>query len=364
MTTEAAVLTRVRLELGDQLTPFQSVVMGDGQTRRYELPNSPVVSSSFSAFTLNPTAQPIVTTPLTTGQYGLDANEGVLTLAQPLAEGIQLVAQGEAGKYFSDDELTVFVRTAVAQHLHNRQGVTLTTLPVVEEYMVALLAVIEALYALLNDAAFDIDVSTPEGVGIPRSQRFRQLMELIELRKTQYQEMALALNVGLSRIEVTTLRRVSRTTNRLVPVYLPQEIEDRQPPQRVFVPIDTNGAAATDDKVEVKDIEVWEYGFYTEQITVVGGIPAGFKVDARVRRYRDSSSLREFTVTVDDAAAGLVTLDLDPRQTGHLPQTLFYDIRLTNRTTREVRTLRQGRVVVHQQVGVDEAVGPATGGGY
>lgn len=362
MTTMASVLSRVRLELGDQLENFSSTVEGDGETRRFELPNSPVDEATFVAFT-----QPIAggaTTPLTTAQYSLDASGGVITLNDPVAPTNRLITQGKASKYFTSAELELFVNTAVSQHLHNRQDVTLTTLPYVEESAVAIRAVIEALYALLNDAAFDIDVSTPEGVGIPRSQRFRQLMELIEQRKAQYAELCLALNVGLNRIEVFDLRRVSRTTNRLVPVYLPQEIEDRQPPTRVFPAIDTRGAPPMDDKVPVVDIEIYEYGYFTEEYVVPGGVPVGWKVDARIRRYKDSSSLREFVVTVNDAVTGAVTLDLEPRQTAQLPQRLFYDIRLTNRATREVRTLRKGNVTVHQQVGVDEAVGPATGGGY
>lgn len=361
MATEDALLARVRLELGDPLEPFQSAVVGEGTLRSIELPNSPVVADSVSVMRVNASGS----NALVAGtDYVLDADGGYVMLADPLAVGDTLVSSGFATKYFTDVDLLTFISTAALQHLHNRQGVSLSTLPVVEEYPLVLLAVIEALYALLNDAAFDIDVSTPEGVGIPRSQRFRQLMELIEQRKGQYAELCAALNVGLSRIEVSTLRRVSRTTNRLVPVYLPQEIEDRQPPVRVFVPIDTNGGAPIEDGFPVQDIEVYEYGYYTEQITIPGGVPAGWKVDARIRRYKDSSSLREFIVTVDDATAGLVTLDLTPLQTAQLPQRLFYDIRLTNRATREVRTIRKGTVTCVQQVGVDEAVGPSTGGGY
>lgn len=357
MTTIDAVRARVRLELGDQLEPFQSVATGDGQTARYELSHSPVVEDGLMVVRV-----PAEGTPTAIVDYTLDGNNGVITLTTPLAEGDRLITSGSAAKYFSDDELDTFITTAAMQHLHNRQGVTLVTLPPVEEYAVVLLTVIEALYVLLNDAAFDIDVSTPEGVGIPRSQRFRQLQEMIELRKQQYVEMCQSLNVGLNRIEVSTLRRTSRTTGRLVPVYLPQEIEDRQPPTRVFAPIDTTGQPAIEDGVPVTDIEVWEYGYFTETVTIPGGIPVGFKVDARIRRYKDSSSLREFTVT--DNLDGTVTLDLGPRQTAQLPQRLFYDIRLTNRATREVRTVRKGKVTVYQQVGVDEAVGPSTGGGY
>jgi hypothetical protein len=354
MTTEADVLARVRLELADPLTPFESTVVGDGVTRRYELPSSPVSASTVLAFltAATPGAVPTATTGFT-----LDVDAGVITLQTPLGVGDTLTVRGSASKYFTDDELLLFIRTAVGQHLNNR-GLTLATMPPVEDYLVALLATVEALYALMNDAAFDIDVSTPEGVGIPRSQRFRQLQEMVEIRKSQYTEMASALNVGLNRIEVTDLRRVSRSTGRLVPVYLSQELEDRQPPVRVFTPIDTHGVAPiVDPNAVVDDISIYEYGYFTYPL-VLGRDVTNYKVDARIRRYKDSSSLREFTVTVNDALSGAIELDLTPSQTGQLPQKLFWDLRLTNRITREVILLRKGAVTVIQQVGVDESVGP------
>lgn len=347
-------MSRVRLEIGDQPTPFSARAVGDGQTREYELPHAPV--ATFSAYTQNATT--LTTTGLVEGtDYELDRIEGRVILTRPLAEGVDLVSTGVGVKYFGDDDLLLFVRTAVTQHLHNRQGVSLATLPAVEEYPVALLAAIEALYALLNDAAFDIDVSTPEGVGIPRSQRFRQLQEMIELRKEQYAQMCAALNVGLSRIEVFNLRRVSRTTGRLVPNYVPQELEDRQPPVRIFNPLDTYGGKAIVDPTPVLDITMYEYGYFTLPLEGLGNL-TGWKIDARMRRYEDSSSIREFTVTVRDLVLGNIDLDLTPRQTAHLPHRLYWDLRLTNRETREVRTLRKGAVTIIQQVGVDEAVGP------
>lgn len=357
MTTEAALLARVRLEIGDQSGPFNLTAIGDGDTRAYELPHAPV--SSFSAYTLDPATLTSRVLALDT-DYQLDTVEGIVILNAVLPEGHELVASGVATKYFSDADLTTFIRTAVLQHLHNREGVSLANLPPVEEYPVALLAAIEALYALLNDAAFDIDVSTPEGVGIPRSQRFRQLQEMIELRKEQYAQITQALNVGLNRIEVFNLRRVSRTTGRLVPVYIPQELEDRQPPTRVFPPKDTLGAPAIPDPTPVLDIVVYEYGYFNLRLTELGNL-TGWKIDARIRRYEDSSSLREFTILVNDLVTGDIELNLDPRQTAHLRPRQYWDLRLTNRDTREVRTLRKGQVTVIQQVGVDESVGPVAG---
>jgi hypothetical protein len=65
-------------------------------------------------------------------------------------------------------------------------------------------------------------------------------MSVIERLQAHYKELAAAFNVGPYRIQVLNLRRVSRTTGRLVPEYVEQEFDDRTfPPIRIFPPIDT-----------------------------------------------------------------------------------------------------------------------------
>ena len=103
---------------------------------------------------------------------------------------------------------------------------TLTKLAAVEQYPIAILAVIEALWALATDASFDINIFAPDGVTIPRSERYHQLVNMINQRQEQYRTLCSALNIGLWRLEIGTLRRVSRHTNKLVPIYMPQEIDD------------------------------------------------------------------------------------------------------------------------------------------
>jgi len=49
------------------------------------------------------------------------------------------------------------------------------------------------------------------------------------------------LGVGLGRAEIGTLRRVSKTTNRLVPVYVVREYDDISRPRRLFTEPDTMG---------------------------------------------------------------------------------------------------------------------------
>jgi hypothetical protein len=57
--------------------------------------------------------------------------------------------------------------------------------------------------------------------------------------EAEYRRHATALNIGIDRIEVFSLRRVSRTTNRLIPLYKPKEFGDYSPMERLWPDIDT-----------------------------------------------------------------------------------------------------------------------------
>ena len=61
---------------------------------------------------------------------------------------------------------------------------------------------------------------------------------LLDYWMKEYNGRAAALNIGLERLEMVTLRRVSKTTNRLVPIYKEREIEDTGPVERLWPPID------------------------------------------------------------------------------------------------------------------------------
>ena len=63
-----------------------------------------------------------------------------------------------------------------------------------------------------------------------------------------------------------TLRRVSRTTNKLVPVYMAQEIDDSRRPERVYIVNDLNGRAPLPTTVQILDLKMvkgdsWEIEF-------------------------------------------------------------------------------------------------------
>jgi hypothetical protein len=232
-----SLIARTELELGEAVRSFRATIWGDGLGEVFELPVERVRPDLRLYFSGQAVLTPDV-------DYVLDERGGTVTMSGAIPQGELLVAEGSAGSYFSAEEMETFVREAFLEHTFAQfPGVVHPpgepTLRDVEAPLVAILATIKALWVLANDAATDIDVISPEGVTIPASQRWQQLMAHIAQLDARYREYCQALNVGLHRIVMSTLRRVSRTTNRLVPVYVPKEIDDRTfPPARVKPPID------------------------------------------------------------------------------------------------------------------------------
>ena len=110
-------------------------------------------------------------------------------------------------------------------------------------------ALVEALQALMTEFARDIDVMTSESVHIPGSQRFRMLQSLCQQWEVEYRKHANNLNIGPERIEQFSLRRISRTTNRLVPLYKSKEIGEYGPMERIFAE-DSEGQILITEKDE------------------------------------------------------------------------------------------------------------------
>lgn len=225
--TYATALAHTRLHLADVETPFQVSAVGDGTTTRFELP---VRNATSVIVSINGTIQTEGTA------YSLDAVNGILTMAT--APTATVVVQGLGAAYFDGATMQLLLDNALAQHNVGRAALTYATVSAAEEYTLTLLAAIEGLWILATAAAFDINISSPEGVMIPRSQRFQQIMALIGEKDRAYRELSAALNVGPYRIQMYNLRRISRTTGRLVPIYVSQEFDDRNPPVRVYPAID------------------------------------------------------------------------------------------------------------------------------
>jgi hypothetical protein len=254
----ASIIKRVRSEIGDFGRPFRDDFLGGSELSSYDL--SEVGVSNVTA-TITEEGEPARVL-VQDVDYALDVTEGRIVLLGangPLGFGRRLVVTGSSGGMFSDQEMTQYVQDAVAQHTQGQtvrtrykdqagfirywdEPLTLENLPVIQEQMVAWLAAIQALWTLATDAATDTDISTADGTFVPRTQRYRQIMEHIGTASTgltgRYNVMAAQLNVGLGRIEMFTLRRVSRTTNRLVPIFKEREYDDASLPTRLLPPVD------------------------------------------------------------------------------------------------------------------------------
>jgi hypothetical protein len=341
--TIASLVDRVRLEIGDPGKSFVWQQAATG-TNRYEMPYSPVDAATLQVYVDGVDVSDAVE---------VEEHTGVLTLDVTPAVDDLIVAQGTYFRYFTNAELEELTTAAVNEHLYLRsdafgRAMNVSNLPVVEEYPAALLATIKALYTLATDSSFDIDISTPDGVSIPRSQRYRQLMEMIQSRREQYDQLCQALNIGLTRIDVFTFRRISRTTNRYVPVYMPQEVDDRTPPQRIYLPIPTYGGSPVPSKAAQYDM-VFTQGDDFEVIVdfpfdVTSAIPK-----AQVRLYPESAAVvAQFTIEAVDGPEGTLKLSLTAEQTTKIPVRSYWDLQLT--VNNKVETFLYGAVFCKRQI--------------
>jgi hypothetical protein len=247
------VVARVRRELGDLGTPFQDSFGGTGELGQFDLSESGIATA-----TVTTVASGVVTQLVPDRDYTIEPVEGRILLlgsANPLPDNTTLIVSGLAQGMFTDEELDGYVREAVRMHCGGRHlparvldqhgfiqypqvPEVLANLPEIEFLPLTLLATVNALWSLATDASTDIDISTVEGTTVARSQRFQQLMTMIDAINSRYRDYCQQLNIGFWRIEQTTLRRVSRTTGRLVPIYKEREYDDYSLPIRLIPEID------------------------------------------------------------------------------------------------------------------------------
>jgi hypothetical protein len=183
--------------------------------------------------------------------FVVDEAEGLVRIAKAITGGFAgnwvFNFEGYYYEWVSDADLRYFANNIVAEHAFHRSDFTLERVSDAEEDVISLGAAVECLWSLMIEYARDIDINAPSGVPVPASQRFRQVeallmgpLGLIE----KYKQKANLLGVGLDRMEMLTLRRVSYQTNRLVPVYKPREWDDKSLPERQFTSIDSSGTTA------------------------------------------------------------------------------------------------------------------------
>lgn len=246
------LISYVRRDVGDPPEYFKTDTLCDGVTLWFDLPKvninptgllvQTVFNSSLTTLTLN-------------SDYTVDYENGQLILTVPPPNGATLIVTGTSWQLFTDDDLTPICYDAVFQHCYaqtlterfrDRFGFityrdmpkTLDNLPRMEEPLLTTLTVINVLWVLATDASTDVDISTAEGTTINRAQRYSQLMGQIEALTERYQMYCGELNVGMFRMETLNLRRVSKWTGRLVPIFRDREYDDHRWPVRELPQID------------------------------------------------------------------------------------------------------------------------------
>ena len=351
MAVLADLISKVRTEINDQAKQFTKTFACDGSTTTFNLGYKPVdpgtllVKDNSSTLT-NPTG------------YTVESLYGVVHTTSAPTSGHTLTVSGNVWRYFSDDEITNFINVAVLQHTQNRTDafgslITISTLPEIEVYPLVVLCTVEALFALATDASYDIDIQAPDGVTIPRSERFRQLSALINQRMEHYKSICAALNIGLWRIEIGTLRRVSRTTNKLVPIYMPQEVDDASKPERVYMQNDLNGRTVIASTATILDLVMYEGDNFTQVITLPSTVDfTDIVFAAQIRAYPGSPTLwATFTTATVSASAKTLRISLTKTDTANLPLRTFWDIQGTSiANPANVTTYFRGQVFTTQQI--------------
>jgi hypothetical protein len=313
------------MELADTPKFFTQTFKTTGTSSIYELDYAPVLATSL-VITLDGDVvpdEPVVGN--ATSGVAVEETTGKLMFDFVPAADLDLVVTGTYFRFFTDKELESIVGDSFAMHTSGRtdtngRSITLGRLGAIEEYPLALLGTINALYVLATDASFDIDISAPDGVNIPRSQRYRQLMELIEELKARYKELSMALNIGLYKIEVYTLRRISKRTNRYVPIYRPQEIDDRSRPVRVHLPMPTYGDVIVENDDAVFDFTAGQGATFSRTVTkTLNGVPldlTGATAKMQLRSYY-GDPVAALTLTETDGltlggTAGTIQIQIGP----------------------------------------------------
>lgn len=372
MATEAALIARIRSELGDFSQPFRTTYRGDGSTDYFDLPATNV-SGAVVTLINNGTATVVSPT-----AYTVDARDGYLDFTTAPANNVTVMVEGSSTGLFTDAELAVYLRDALLQHTHgtstrtryrdtdgfirySERPVTVETLPEVEELLVIILATVEALWALSTDASTDVDVNTAEGTFLPRSQRYAQIRSQIDVLTEKYQTLAQQLNVGLYRIEMSNLRRVSRQTGRLVPLYVEREMDDYGTlPERIIPPIDSQhserDSIVNNDEVATVDFDIIS-GDYFEREIDLGFDLTGSTILMGVKGWTyNYYGVEYFTVTVTNAVLGIITVSLSAYQTAHLGSSAQYDLQITDVANRP-QTFLRGRIWFESQVTPSGTVG-------
>lgn len=233
MATLSDISNIARTYLRDFPRFFQ--VTFDPVGRTYELGHTNIDSSSLWVAVYTPGG---ATVELSPSSYSLDERNGILRLATTPNTGNKIMIEGYYYEWVTPSDLSFYTNRAFEKHVKSL-GISINEMSDVLINAIGIAAIVECLWALMTEFSRDIDVITSESVHIPASQRFRMVQGLLAQWEGEYQRHATALNIGIDRIEVFSLRRTSRTTNRLIPLYKPKEFGDYSPLERLWPDIDS-----------------------------------------------------------------------------------------------------------------------------
>ena len=228
MATRDDVIAIARNYLRDHPKFFQLSFDPAGRTYDVGKPNLDVtslwvaISTNASVSVLSQTAN----------DYVVDERNGLIRTAV-LPVGDALLVEGYYYEWLLPADLEFYADMATDLNTHNLNTPLAMMAPAVVD-VIGIHALVQALWGLLSEYSRDIDVITSESVHIIASQRYRMVSNLLQQWTDEYNKRAAALNIGLERLEVMNLRRVSKTTNRLVPIYKEREVGDYGPIKRIW----------------------------------------------------------------------------------------------------------------------------------
>jgi len=348
MANVQSLVDLVRTELGDTPKSFVMQFVADGTTNRFSLHYAPLDATdifvTFDGVDVS-------------NNCSIEESTGVLVTDNVPVDGVQITVSGNYFRYFTTAEITQFVETALLQHTNNSQdslgrNKTVANLPSIDIYPVSILAATHALYTLATDSAFDINVFAPDGVTIPRSERYRQLMDMIQARKDQYKELCTLLGIGMYRIEVFSFRRISKATNHYVPLYRPQEVDDYSYPERIELPRPDYGDKPSEHPYDSVELTAYQDVAFTYSLPYTGdlttkGVVANIRWKAGVLQ-----SHMPFTVSVTSTSntSHTITLSLTQEQTKRLAQRMYWDVNFVYDSDGHIETYKAGKFFTVREV--------------
>jgi hypothetical protein len=324
----SSLADRVRVELGDVAKSFVEQFMADGTTNRFNLHHAPLDGEGVVVLKDGIDIS---------DQCSVEESTGTLVIDEVPADGQTLLVSGIYYRYFTAQEMYEIVRTAVLEHSASRtdsmgQQLTVENLPQIEEYPVVIYATTLGLYTLATDASFDINIFAPDGVTIPRSERYRQLMEMVQARQQQYKELCVLLGIGLYSIEVFTVRKISKRTNRYVPIYKPQEVDDKSFPQRVDLPLPSYGNKSPSWPTEAGEFLAYQGRSFSTTVEFEGNYEDAEFVARLLRQRGGLQIVQNFALSVINNQDGTytATLSLTKNQTLRLARRNYWSLAIVD----------------------------------